>query len=420
MRALTLISSVALSFAYAGTVSAGDYFIKNARLYGDELSAPHISILIKEDRIAYIGTNIENTSGTTIIDAKGRIVTPALMNSATKLGLIELHSIKETVDYNGSSDELGADFDVQYSLNPNSALLDIARTEGLARAATLPGGTNKTHFLGTGALLHLRKGHEILDKPQAALVVKAGGTGTGNSSRGAVWIKLRKEFSNAAKEEKKPSEAPSIIKRVLEGSTSLVIEASRESDLRQAVAFANEFKIHLIIVGAQEAWRVAPELAASNIAVILTPFASLPSTYDTIGARGDNAKILHDAGVLIGFSVDSIFVSHNAGNAMRLSAGFAAAQGLSKTAALEAMTKNPAAIWGISQDYGTLETGKIADIVIWSGDPLEPLSNPDMVFIDGDMVTVRSRHMQLRDKYHPHKRAKKAPSIPTDKSQPEP
>ena len=410
-RILYLIFFTVIS--QTNTVMADDYLITNARLFGEGAKALKISLLIKDGRIAKVGPAITVTEDVKTIDAKGGIVTPGLMNSSTRLGSIELYSAKGTVDYKGSSHNLGAAFDIQYGLNSNSMLLDVARTEGLARAVVLPDGADKTHFAGLGLLLHLREGSEILNKPRAMLVVEAGATGVDNASRSAVWVTLRRALRDARKKAQKAKEdadeATEIVQSVLAGTIPLVIKASRESDIRQAISLGKDFKIRIVIVGGEEAWRVAPALAAQNIAVVINPFDILPATFDAIGARGENAAILHNAGVKIGFAVTSIFKSHNAGTAMRISAGFAVSRGLDKQAALDAMTKNPAEIWGIAEEYGTLEVGKTADIVIWSGDPLEPLTVAKEIFIDGKLINIQSRQMKLRDKYHPYRKNKAYP-----------
>lgn len=403
MRTRTLYLMLFTFFLQMGIVKAQSYLITNARLLDDDISARKISLFIKDGKIAGIGPAFDILEGVKVIDAEGGIITPGLMNSATQLGLIELHTVKETVDYSGSSHNFGASFDVQYGLNSNSVLLDIARTEGLVRATVMPSGADKSYFAGLGVLLHLREGSEILNKPKAMLVVETGGGGTNNASRSAVWITVRNAFQKAQIAKGKLDEDTKILQKVLSGSIPLVVKASRESDIRQAIILKKDFKVRVIIAGGEEAWRVAPILAAQNIPVVLNPYEILPTTYDAMGARGDNAAILHHAGVMISFSVSSIFRSHNAGIAMRIGAGFSVAHGLEKQAALDAMTKNPAYIWGIANDYGTLEVGKVADIVIWSDDPLEPLTIPTKVFINGKLIDIQSRQMKLRNKYHPRR-----------------
>ncbi|WP_417317196.1 amidohydrolase family protein [Emcibacter sp.] len=384
---------------------ADSYLVTNARLYMSP-SGEVVSLLIRDGRIARIGNEFEAGEDARVIDAGGGIVTPGLMNSATNLGLLELHSIKETVDHVGKTKAHAPDFDVSYGINQNSVLLDVVRSEGLARAVTLPGGDGEDPFVGAGTLLHLKTRGDIVDKAGIALVADIGGLGAGSKSRAASWSDLYHFFDKTAEHpaspKKKKHANPDILLSILEGKTPLAIMTNRESDIRQAIRFGERWeKVRIVIIGGAEAWRVAPELAKAGIPVVLNPYDILPSSYDAIGSRGDNAAILHKAGVKIAFCTYSIFKSHNAGNVMRIGAGLAVRYGLDRKAALDAMTKNPAEIWGIEAGFGTLEEGKTADLVVWSGDPLEPLSVPQQIFLDGKPFIAKSRQIQLRDKYHP-------------------
>ncbi|MFC3050504.1 amidohydrolase family protein [Kordiimonas pumila] len=387
----------------SSATKAETYVVTNAAVFGAAEGSEPVSILLKDGLIEAVGPDVAVPENATVIDAAGRFVTSGLMNSATDLGLIEVNSAKETVDINGSGDNLGAAFDVQYGLNPNSILLDVARTEGLVRAAVMPTTADASGFAGMGVLLHLNAGFNILGTAKAMLVAKVGGVGASNKSRSAVWVNLYSAFEKAGKVEENSDAATKILQAVLAAEMPLVIDANRESDVRQAISFAAKFGIRVIILGGSEAWRVAPELAAAQIPVILNPYDTLPGTFDAMGARAESAAILHQAGVLVSFSVTSIYKSHNAGIGLRVGAGYAAARGLSKSAALDAITVNPAKIWGIDAMYGTLAQGKAADIVIWSGDPLEALTVADKVFIGGKPMEAKSRQMLLRDKYHPSK-----------------
>jgi imidazolonepropionase-like amidohydrolase len=376
---------------HPGPSAAQDLFIDNARMVGAGEGSELVQIAVRDGRISDIGVTAIPVEGAERLDAAGNYVTPALMNSMTQLGLIELFSVNETRDSTPGTAELGAAFDVQYALNENSILADIARHEGLGWAVTLPDGGDGG-FEGLGAILHLRVDGSLLYRPRAGLVFKSGQAA--NGSRAASWTKLHKALEAG-------SDADAPVAEMLAGDIPLVIKASRESDIVQALAIRAKYGVRVILIGGEEAWRQAPELAAADIPVILVPYASLPSNFDMIGARADNAALLHKAGVKIAFCTDSIFISHNAGNMMRIGAGIAAGHGLDRDAALDAMTRNPAEIWGLSADYGALEPGKSADIVIWSGDPLEVLSRPIEVVLGGQIIDTKSRHQALRDAYHP-------------------
>src|SRR5690606_26693592 len=171
----------------------------------------------------------------------------------------------------------------------------------------------------------------------------------------------------------------------------------------QAIALAERWRLRVVILGGAEAWRVAPELAQAGIPVVLDPLDALPADYDRLGARHDNAALLHAAGVTIAFAASGqgIYTTWNAGPSLRQAAGIAAAHGLPDDAALAAITHAPARIWGLDARIGTLAPGADADLVLWDGDPLEPASAPAAVFVAGRDVALRTRQTLLRDRYLP-------------------
>jgi imidazolonepropionase-like amidohydrolase len=139
--------------------------------------------------------------------------------------------------------------------------------------------------------------------------------------------------------------------------------------------------------------------------VILDPMATLPDSYDRIGARPDSAALLAAAGVRLAFSVSAqgIYRSWDAGPSMREGAGLAAAAGLPYAAALRAITSGAARIVGLSEGAGTLRPGQSADLAVWDGDPLEPSSAPSLVMIGGQEVSQVTRQTLLRDRYASHR-----------------
>jgi imidazolonepropionase-like amidohydrolase len=189
---------------------------------------------------------------------------------------------------------------------------------------------------------------------------------------------------------------------VLAGTMPLVIAADRESDIRQAVDLAKDTHVRVVILGGAEAWRAAEALAAAHVPVILDPEVDLPQTFDSLGARYDNAALLARAGVTIAFAVsgNGIYRSYNPGSSEREGAGLAVANGLPRDEALRAITLAPAQIWGLPHT-GQLTPGADADLVIWDGDPLEPASNPVLVMVAGRPVSLATRQTRLRDRYAP-------------------
>lgn len=362
-------------------------------------------------------------AGARVVDAAGRYVTPGLIGAASQLGIAEVLSAEDTVDRSVTTGPLGPAFDVQYGVNANSTLLPVARADGLTRAMIFPSGAATVPFSGKGAIIRLKAEGNILERPAAAMF-SAVGNGTqsrAGGSRAAQWILLR----NALREARRFAAAPKMtiardqllgrldaeaLVPVVLGRMKLVIQADRESDIRQAIKLAADERVAVVIMGGAEAWRAAPELAAARIPVILDPQADLPQTFDSLGARLDNAALLSAAGVTIAFAVsgNGIYLSYGAGIDMREGAGIAVANGLPYAAAMAAITTGPAKIWGIPH-AGTLAPGAEADLVIWDGDPLEPASAPIAVFIAGVEQSLATRQTALRDRYAPRRASEALP-----------
>jgi hypothetical protein len=189
----------------------------------------------------------------------------------------------------------------------------------------------------------------------------------------------------------------------LGGGKPVVFDVIRASDIRQVIAFGKGEHLRVAVRGAAEAWRVAGELAAAGVPVILDPLDDLPESFDKVGATLANAALLQRAGVKIVFSFEDP-EPHNM-RKLRQGAGVAVAHGLPWEAALAALTRNPAQLFGVSDRNGSIERGHPADLVLWSGDPLEVTTLADAVFIQGVAQPMRSRQTELRDRYLPKLRA---------------
>jgi len=181
---------------------------------------------------------------------------------------------------------------------------------------------------------------------------------------------------------------------VVRGELPLAINANRASDLLAAMRLADEFHLKLILMGAGEGWRVAADLAVHKVPVVVKPLTDIP-TFDALGATLENPARLAKAGVTL---VLSSFDTHNARN-LRQEAGNAISYGLDRDIALRAVTLEPARIWGVADRLGSLEAGKDADVVIWSGDPFELTTGPERVFIAGREMSKETRQRQLFEKY---------------------
>jgi imidazolonepropionase-like amidohydrolase len=169
---------------------------------------------------------------------------------------------------------------------------------------------------------------------------------------------------------------------VLKGQVPLAIQANRASDLLSAIRLADEFKVRLVLIGAAEGWMVARQLADAKVPVVVKPLTDIPS-FDSLGATLENAARLSRAGVTVALAS---FDTQNS-RLLRQEAGNAIANGMDRDAALQAVTLTPARLWGVADRVGSLEVGKDADLVIWSGDPFELTAGAERVFIKGVEVS---------------------------------
>ena len=152
----------------------------------------------------------------------------------------------------------------------------------------------------------------------------------------------------------------------------------------------------VVVEGVEEGWMVAPEIAKAGVPVIVDPQDDLPGSFETLGSRLDNAARLHAAGVAVAINGSRDF---NNLRQERLNAGLAVANGLPYSAALAGVTLVPAKIWGQDAKIGSLEVGKLADVVVWNGDPLETTSWPTTVLVGGVEQPKDGRHEQLKARY---------------------
>ena len=387
--------------------------ITNARIL--PVSGPTIdrgTVVIRGGRIAAVGANLTAPSGARVIDAGGKIVTPGWLDSGVHTGIVEIPgSAKGTADQNTSDARVSAAFTVVDAFNGNSTVIPVTRVEGITRALVTPGGTGNV-FLGQGAVMDL-SGAQVpasVTRAPAVMVALLGeaGAGVAGGSRSTAMLRLR-EILDDARDYGIHKAAYNIRQRrdyarsrldlealqpVLKGQVPLAIEANRASDLLAAMRLADEFKVRLVLFGASEGWLVAEQLAKANVPVVLKPLVDIPS-FDSLGATLENAARLSRAGVTVALAS---FDTHNS-RTLRQEAGNAIANGMDRDAALQAVTLTPARLWGVDDRVGSLEVGKDADVVVWSGDPFELTTGAEHVFIKGVEVPRETRQKQLLNKY---------------------
>jgi imidazolonepropionase-like amidohydrolase len=181
---------------------------------------------------------------------------------------------------------------------------------------------------------------------------------------------------------------------VIRGELPLVLQVHRASDILTALRLKEEFGLTLVLSGVGEGWMVAPEIAAAGVPVMTNAISNIPSM-EVLGASFENVARMHEAGVTL---ILSSFDGHNVRN-LKQEAGFAVSYGLPHDEALRAVTLTPARVWGVAHRKGSLEAGKVGDVVVWSGDPFEVLTSVEHVFIHGVEISYETRQKALLDKY---------------------
>lgn len=375
----------------------------------DKGTLSNADVLIRDGKIHSIGTGL-SADGATVVDAKGRAVTPGMFAGITNLGIQEVQAEGDTDD---TTLALGApayemqwrpEFDVTSAYNGRSILIPVTRIEGMTWTVLSPNLADEgSNFLaGQGAAVTLDGRQDAVLDGTRSLFIDLGGTINDRSagSRAAQWMILDQAVHEARtrltgdKTLMHPLGREAFARYLAGGR--VVFAVNRAADISKTLQFAKRNGIKPVIVGGAEAWIVADELAEAKVPVILDALINLPDSFDQIGARLDNAALLHKAGVKVAFTHFS--ESHNA-RKVRQVAGNAAAHGLPKDAALAALTSNPADIFGLGTSRGHIAAGQVADVVLWSGDPLEVTSVAEQVWINGRAIEMRSRQQELRDRY---------------------
>jgi imidazolonepropionase-like amidohydrolase len=404
----TLMGASLLAIAAAGA-NAEDVAITGGTAFtmGGKGKVENATILIHDGKVQSVTSGGDVPAGYRTVDASGKWVTAGFMASGTELGLTEVSLSGGINDARASDAKNSAGLEVTYAFNPATTFIPETRIEGVTRALTGFSST-KDMWRGQSAVIALA-GDNMIVKEHAVLSLDMdeGSAEKNGGSRAALWdtviTKLEESRPNGDdkkdddKKDKKPKydSAKAAFDRLFAGEIPLLVEVERKADILNVIKLKERFGIKVAITSGAEAWMVADELAAAGIPVVLNPLRNLAEDFDSLGTTGAAAARLHAAGVKVAFlppdTNNTRLVPQSAGNAV--------AMGMPWEAAVDAMTVNPAEIFGISDSYGTLEAGKDADVVVWDGDPLELMTSPDAVFIRGEEVPLVSRQTKLRDRY---------------------
>ena len=409
-RFATLALALGALFA-SGNASAQDVLIRHAKVHtaGARGTLADADVLVQGGVIRAVGKGLANPASVAVFDAKGQSLTPGIFGGFSEVGLEEVQAEKSTVDSSISlpgpgMQQMRPEFDVTLAYNPDSMLLPVARLGGVTFTAL--GADNDGSLVGgQGAVVRLdgdpnaqMLGGRILYINMAGPDELAGG------SRAAQYMLLEQAFREARG--LAPYDSPyalltpagrEALARFLNGGR-IVFNVERAADMRQLLAFCKRHNLRPLFAGASEGWKVAGALKAANAIVFVDALQNLPSSFDQLGSRLDNAALLAKAGVRVALLAPD--PTHNA-RKIRQAAGNAAANGLPWEDALAAITRVPAQALGVGERLGRIEPGLDADLVLWDGDPLEVSSLAQSVWLRGRALPMRSRQTELRDRYLP-------------------
>ncbi|OHB72608.1 MAG: hypothetical protein A2W23_09285 [Planctomycetes bacterium RBG_16_43_13] len=401
------------------------------------------TILIKDGIISAVGKDVSIPNEAQTIDARGKIIIPGMIDSNTRIGLVEIDAVNMTVDADEGVDPITPHVSVVDAINPDSTLIPVNRIEGITTVIVAPGEGNL--ISGTSALINLdgRLVSDMIIKSPLAMHINLGNppkdryssknilqTRMGLVAKAREILTKAREYLNKKEtyqkrtteykadlgkwqktggknekgEEKKKPDEPTppdtdvkleALLPVIKGELPVVIRAHRLDDIHTAIRLADEFKLKLIISHATEGYKIAKDIAERKIPVIIGPINTQPDNFETLGATYENAVILAKAGIKIAIQTND---SHNVRN-LPFMAGLAVAYGLDREEALRAITINPAEIFSVADKVGSIRPGAYANLVICTDDPFQPRNRIEHVFIKGKDIELRSRQTELYEKY---------------------
>jgi imidazolonepropionase-like amidohydrolase len=374
-------------------------------------------VLIHGERIEFVGNNVKPTADYTVIDLTGKHIWPGMIDAGTSLGLVEISAIPVTVD-NAELGNFNPNMRAFTAINPNSAAIAVNRVEGVTTVIAEP---TSGFISGTATLIDLfgYSPDSMAVKADAAMVMNWPAAGRRGWFDQRTDDQIKEQFETQLKEMRetwnkakfyhemmtafetsptgktRPDKDQQMegMRNVFRGTLPVMVRVDREGDIREALKWvAANPDVKFIFTSVAEGWRVADEIAAANVPVIVGPVLRLPSReYDHYQRPYQNAGLLHKAGVLVALRTGQ---TENVRN-LPFQAGYSATYGMPYDEAVKAVTLNPAKIFGVDDRLGSITKGKMANLVVTNGDLLETMTHVEMVFIRGRNLPLSSRQEQL-------------------------
>lgn len=384
--------------------------IVHAKVYvpGGKDPLPNGTVVIDKGKIVVVGDDLAPPAGARVIDARGKVVTPGFIDAESQVGVVDVEEEEQTDDTDARGD-MNPALRMVDGYNPRSAVVPITRAEGVTSVIVAP----RAGVLGGQSAFADLAGDAVNDAIVRPVLAQYASVAEGIAqhaagTRGGLWNMLREALEDArfyathrgaydANQVRQLSLRRAGLEAlvpVVQGNLPLVVHAHRASDIEAALRLADDLKLKLVLSGASEAWMIADDLARRKVPVIVDPLEDLPQRFDRLHSRSDNAAMLQRAGVRV---IIATYASHqsrllwqHAGNAVRT--------GMDHDAAIRAITETPADAFGL-KGYGRLEKGAVANVVVWSGDPLQLSTRVEHVFVRGREQSLETRQTLLRDRY---------------------
>ena len=407
------------------------------------------TVIIRDGRIVAAGVGEPIPSNAQVIDANGKWVTPGIVAGFSRLGLADVNLGARGADDTSARDgPFSAAIDVSPAINPLYQPIAVNRADGVTRALVAP-ATAKSIFAGQGAVIDTGADMNPVMRARVFQFVELGegGANDAGGSRASAHVLFRNALREARELQRyapavrssgdtqpdartqpvvrNPNESrvysadarrsddvlltrfdAAALVPVLQGRQHLLVHVERASDILEVIDLHREFpSLDLVIVGATEGWMVGRELAQSGIPVIASAVNDLPANFEQLAATQSNVGRMRDAGVNVSLGMIDDNDTHNLFNERQYAGNLVAltkvpgATGLTWGEALAAITSGPARAIGLGGEIGSLAPGRRADVVIWSGDPLDPRSAAEQVYIDGVQQPLETHQTKLLDRY---------------------
>jgi imidazolonepropionase-like amidohydrolase len=426
------IVSIGIAHGHASTNVPAPAQVKPVALKGATIhpvSGPEIpggTIVFEKGKITAIGKDAATPQGAEIVDLAGKHIYPGLISANTVLGLIEIGAVRATRDV----EEAGAinpNARSVSSINPDSELIPVARSNGLLTALSVPEGgllsgqsavlrmegwTPEEMEVRSPVAMHLRWPNMTIDRdPRAAKPIPEQQKDIDKAQKQIRdAFQIARSYWQARKNptlDFKSDARWEAMMPVFDGKLPVFVHAATLAQIEAALAWAKEAQVKIVLVGGNDAWRIAPRLKEMDIPVIIALATALPPRRDDpFDAQLSNAAKLHAAGVRFCIATNGRGSEAAHERNLPYEASMAAAFGLPREEAIRAVTLYPAQILGVADQLGSLETGKAATLIVTNGDPLDFPTQTEAAYIDGRKIDISNRHTHLRDKYQEKYRKK--------------